>query len=496
MAYMYMICKKDDLAQGYIGQARGDKDALDRIYQHIAGSYHIPHKVHYSWKEDQYQWQNESSQFLLDEIATTGACNFQYLINSNSRTCYGVGAKSYNEFRKYWTIKKLGGRGMGDASEEEAEKLDFAEFVYIYKYRNQLGGTQRAGSQSAFYYLTAPLIKQIKKVQNKNKQLQDTWADLIKTLEDINEKVAWSSQKVSDADKILENEKDLLYPESKVLGYAFEKSMINFIMSPDQVMSIIKQAAASPEMLTKIGKDSEAVLKKIFKNTKYSFVGVKTAEQSLTTVILSKMKDYVNENKKKWEQVFSLLGFGNCTINISDEVIKTKANQLKNTIKKIKVSTTESTETHTIDWTFDKDSITITLTNQPEPTWYSDAEDFLHGFNKDVTDAVRAVCINNYKALYQDYIAGKPNPADAFKILFQKAPFIINNWYLFFDPIMNSLQEVESGPLVFENFKKDPTKYKFGRADLINYFGDLIYLDVVPEDEMSEMLRYTDITIW
>ena len=101
MAYMYMICKKDDLAQGYIGQARGAKDALDRIYQHIAGAYKIPYKIHFRYKKDRYGVLNESSKFLLDEISTLGACSFRYLINSNAHTCYGVGAKSYNEFRKY-----------------------------------------------------------------------------------------------------------------------------------------------------------------------------------------------------------------------------------------------------------------------------------------------------------------------------------------------------------------------------------------------------------
>ena len=100
MAYMYIICKKDDLSDGYIGQARGDKDALDRIYQHIANSYQIPHIVQ-RWFGEQYQLNNESSQFLLNSINKEGACNFLYLINSNSHTCYGVGAKSYNEFRKY-----------------------------------------------------------------------------------------------------------------------------------------------------------------------------------------------------------------------------------------------------------------------------------------------------------------------------------------------------------------------------------------------------------
>ena len=63
---------------------------------------------------------------------------------------------------------------MGDASREDAEKLDFAEFVYIYKYKSKLGGSQRAGSQSSFYYLTEPLIKKIEKVRNKNKELKDT----------------------------------------------------------------------------------------------------------------------------------------------------------------------------------------------------------------------------------------------------------------------------------------------------------------------------------
>ena len=496
MAYMYIICRKSDMTEGYIGQARGETDALDRIYQHIAGSYHIPYKVKSAWKDDRYQDQNESSKFLLDSISTVGACNFQYFINGNSRTCYGVGAKSYNEFRKYWTFHKLGGR-KGAASREDAEKLDFAEFVYIHKYRHQLGGSQRAGSQSQFFYLTEQLIKKIKKVQGKDKELDQTWKDLIKALEDIDEKVAWTSEKTADAEKILYNEDDLLYPESKVLGFAFEKSIINFIVSSEEVRSIIKQAAASPEMLKQFAEESKNELNKFFRNVKYSVKGIQTMEKSLTSVISTNMQKYVNENKSKWEKAFNLMGYGRCTINIPDIIIQKKAKDLKDAIKKIHVPTKEGSKEVRINWEFEKDSITVSLSNQPEPTWYSDAEDFLHGFNKDVTNAVRDVCVSNYKELYQDTTEGKENPADAFKALFQKTSFITDHWYMFFDPLMEALQRGERGPLVFENFKKDSNKWRFGRENMKDEFGNQIYFnDIIEEDEVIELLRNQNVIIW
>lgn len=109
-----------------------------------------------------------------------------------------------------------------------------------------MGISQRAGAQGNFLYKTDSLASQIKKIKGVDEKIKNK---IVTALINVNCQLSWSSKRVNQSDegfntKVLSNERDLLYPEPKVLAYAFEQSTISLAASSESIKKVMIEQLA------------------------------------------------------------------------------------------------------------------------------------------------------------------------------------------------------------------------------------------------------------
>lgn len=160
MAYIYSIRKN---GKGYIGLASGaaeyadygrrlraPREKLDRMLQHIDNAYKI---------ESSYGAATETSEGL-DNALKGGAylCNFSY----NDDNLFGLPEESYKLFSSFWK------------SSQSDARMNFAEFVYIYLFRNDYAQWNSMwGSQGNFKLKHTGFLKRYPAIE-KNEYLKQT----------------------------------------------------------------------------------------------------------------------------------------------------------------------------------------------------------------------------------------------------------------------------------------------------------------------------------
>ena len=480
MAYIYWIHPKNSL-QGYVGQARNSEDALSRIYQHIAVAYGLPFSYRISWK-DELQWRENAydSPNLQKAIQENGVCNCDFMINNNPEDCYGVGMTAFEKFKQLWGEGyQHGGRGTAGLSDEDCMKLDLAEFVYATKY-SYSGFNNESGGQGIFHYNTKPLAKKLEKIS----------PSLAKALYQVDGQVTWMAQAqqktspLSNADFRMQSDDLLLYPEATAISFAFEQNLMNYFISSKELAKIITQTVAQNidenEVISWLGLSLTGN-----KGSKKTTTGIQTSIKHL-------LKPVAIINQNNWNRYLKSAKI-NVRIEVGDETLERISLNIARILKKF-IFTEHGIKSgqETIKWDFSKKDVVAYATKNETPSWYNEAGDFFVAFKENWNEQVKRICIYNFDLLYEQYRNdGGLNVEDNLKMKHTKPSFVLDNWDVYYQGMMNTIMAPKFGPLAF--WPAGEKKYYYTRGEFVT---SQQHWEMVDENKRILMQTNNTLTIW
>lgn len=322
----------------YAYRKRSARERLDRMLQHVDNAYGVT---------SSYGMAKETSRDL-ESALQKGAykCEFSYIDDEY----YGIDENSYNIFTKFWK------------SSQRNAKMNFAELIYIYKYRNDYAKWNTMwGSQGNFYLKPDGFLYRYPALKD------SAYNKFYNMLIDVCKKITWGAPTNSKDVSVLQ---PLFWPEilvAKELSKNFSDVFIPLMEYRDALIKAFKNATTTVStdkngnttatITIDYEKTIQSVIEKKLKQIKsfkkaLSEMGLElnTPTKEQIVQLVSKLSTILKDKNKKDQKTIQLPNFISVSVGSS---LSTKFNQdpewIPQSLKLPQKSATDTVKLHCVN---------------------------------------------------------------------------------------------------------------------------------------------------
>lgn len=442
MGIIYCIYKN---GKGYTGQAlRYNASGVGRIIEHINYAYGL-FDMPDVFSEQIYNIKSDS-EGLANLIAQYGAfnCNIRYITDESD--CYGIGKNYYDNFRRRW-IPSNKQRGM----------IDFAEFCYIWNWRNTYAfcNTQ-VGGQRSFVFNSRDFKADINKIETKKSTLKEC---IFKAVEEKTKNLfKWSgSRNFSEDRNALDSIYDFLWPEDSIFEIALSNFIYNFTTSSSEVKNIIANCLV----------EAKRNMKKTYTIDSISKLG--NALNGITSDLLNEafkdaprkmfdlIKQELNDTIDNWN-VF--LGRFDLKLTINNGAQKNVEEKIKSSLTQYSSGSVDSMTKRVanIDWSATNIFVIKKINNKKYPSWLP------QGLKISALGETDTSMIKQYYVdVFKEWHSTNNSFSDILR-KYTKDSYLTRNWSEYYNGMINLGNP--SNPLI--PLQRTETKQYFTRANWNN----------------------------